>query len=195
MLAFLRGTIRAKLPHAVIVELHDVGYRVHIPAPLLERLTMGERVELYTREVVRDDSRECYGVSTPDALALFDALTTVSGVGPRTALGILSLGEPREIRAAIAREDAAYLSKVVGIGRKTAERVVVELKGKMAEELATLPATARGTGGASDGDVMDALVQLGYKAQEVRDVIRALPTTLATTEEKLKTALQELGRR
>lgn len=194
MLAFLRGTIRAKMHNSIIVELHDIGYRVQVPAPMRERLTVGERVEIYTREVIRDDSRECFGVSTPDALALFDALTSVSGVGPRTALGILSLGESGEIRAAIAREDAAYLSKVVGIGRKTAERVVVELKGKMSEELAMLPATGS-TGGASDGDVMDALVALGYKAQEVRDVIRTLPADLPTTEAKLKTALQTLGKR
>lgn len=182
----------ARIGSFIVVATGDVGYRVLVPAALRERLGVGEQVALWTYEAVRDERRELFGFSTADALALFEVLITVSGVGPKSAMGILGLGDPQEIRRAIAREDAVYLSKVVGVGRKTAERVVVELKGKMQEQLAVAPG---GTGDVSDGDVMDALVQLGYKAQEVRDVIRALPDTLSTTEEKLKTALQELGRR
>jgi Holliday junction DNA helicase RuvA len=190
MLAFLRGTIRSILPDSVVVELHDVGYRVFLPATLRERVRVGERVELYCHEVVREDRRELFGMGSADELALFHELLTVSGVGPKIALGLLGLGTPLEIRGAIAREDAAYLSKVIGIGRKTAERVVVELKGKMA---AYAEASAARQGGESD--VMDALVQLGYKIQEVREVIRKLPASAATTEEKLKIALQALGKR
>jgi len=193
MLAFLRGTIRTILPDSVVVELHDVGYRVFLPPPLRERLRVGERVELYTHEVVREDRRELFGMGSADELSLFHELLTVSGVGPKIALGLLGLGAPSEIRQAIAREDAPYLSKVVGIGRKTAERVVVELKGKM-QSYVTPEADGQRRAG-SEGDVMDALVQLGYKIQEVRDVIRKLPTSAATTEEKLKVALQALGKR
>ncbi|MBI4434917.1 Holliday junction branch migration protein RuvA [Candidatus Uhrbacteria bacterium] len=190
MLAFLRGTIRSILPDSVVVELHDVGYRVFLPPPLRERLRVGERVELYTHEVVREDRRELFGMGSADELSLFHDLLTVSGVGPKIALGLLGLGTPAEIRHAIAREDAVYLSKVIGIGRKTAERVVVELKGKMA---AYAEASAAKHGG--EDDVLDALVQLGYKIQEVRDVIRKLPVSAATTEQKLKVALQALGKR
>ncbi|MBI4143094.1 Holliday junction branch migration protein RuvA, partial [Candidatus Uhrbacteria bacterium] len=183
----------SKLRDSFIVELHDVGYRVLVPQPLLERLRIGERVELYTHEVVREDRRELFGMSTADELALFHDLIAVSGVGPKTALGILSLGAPSEIRSAIAREDAAYLSKVIGIGRKTAERVVVELKGKMQEHVADASVLTGERGG--EAEVLDALTQLGYKIQEVRDVIRKLPSSAGTTEEKLKVALQALGKR
>lgn len=190
MLAFLRGTIRTILPDSVVVELHDVGYRVFLPATFREQSRIGDHVELYTHEVVRDDRRELFGVSSADQLALFHDLINVSGVGPKTALGILSLGSPNEIRTAIAREDAVYLSKVVGIGRKTAERVVIDLKGKMASYAEAAEAKQDGA-----GDVMDALTQLGYKLNEVREVIRNLPTNATTTEEKLKVALQTLGKR
>lgn len=192
MLAFLRGTIRTILPDSVVVELHDVGYRVFLPATLREQSRVGDHVELYTHEVVRDDRRELFGVQNADQLALFHDLINVSGVGPKTALGILSLGSPNEIRTAIAREDATYLSKVIGIGRKTAERVVVELKGKMQERVADIGVLGSGGG---ETEILDALTQLGYKLNEVREVIRKLPTTATTTEEKLKVALQALGKR
>ena len=191
MFAFLRGTIRSILPDSVVVELHDIGYRVFLPPPLRERLRVGDRIELYTHEVVREDRRELFGMASADELALFHELLTVSGVGPKIALGTLGLGSPSEIRKAIAREDAVYLSKVVGIGRKTAERVVVELKRKMAAYGG--PSSPGGGGG--EGDIMDALTQLGYKIAEVREVIRTLPNAAATTEEKLKVALQALGKR
>ncbi|MDO8462851.1 MAG: Holliday junction branch migration protein RuvA [bacterium] len=190
MLAFLRGTIQAKLADSVIVELHDVGYRVLVPAPVRERMRVGDRVELYTHEVVREDRRELFGCTTQDALQLFLQLISVSGVGPKSALGILSLGEPQDIRDAIAREDVVYLSKVVGIGRKTAERVVIDLRGKMtvsSDALAGVSATG------TNGDVVSALEKLGYKAKEVRDIIRRIPHD-GTPEERLKAALQELGR-
>ena len=176
-----------------MVELHDIGYRVFVPLSLYERYVVGESVALSTHEVIRDDRRELFGMPSPEHLALFHQLITVSGVGPKIALGILSIGEPREIRAAIAREDAPYLSKVVGIGRKTAERVVVELKGKMAVEVASgLVGAPTST---MENDVFDALTSLGYKLQEVRDVIRQLPVGASTTEEKLKVALRALAKR
>ncbi|MDO8598942.1 MAG: Holliday junction branch migration protein RuvA, partial [bacterium] len=111
MLAFLRGTIRSILPDSVVVELHDVGYRVALPQSLRERLHVGDGIELYTHEVVREDRRELFGMSTADELTLFHELLTVSGVGPKIALAILALGNPTDIRQAIAREDAVYLSK------------------------------------------------------------------------------------
>jgi len=191
MLAFLRGVIQSILPDSIIVETHDVGYRVVVPQPLRERLRVGDRVELSTHEVIRDDRRELFGMASADELALFHDLIAVSGVGPKTALGILSLGSPQDIRIAIAHEDAAYLSKVIGIGRKTAERVVVELKGKMAVYGGASPLGSA----VGDGDVMDALVQLGYKIAEVREAIRSIPLSAQTTEEKLKVALQALGKR
>lgn len=193
MIAFLRGTIRTKLTDSVVVEVGDVGYRVFLPANFRERLRIGERVEISTHEVVRDDRRELFGMASADELALFHDLIGVSGVGPKTALGILSLGSPGEIRQAIAREDSVYLSKVIGIGRKTAERVVVELKRKMQDRVAELP--VGDGGGTTDGDIVDALVQLGYKMQEVREVIRKLPIGANTAEEKLKAALQAIGKR
>ena len=192
MLAFLRGAIRTILADSIIVELHDVGYRVMVPQSLRESAHIGERVELYCHEVVREDRRELFGMQSADELALFHDLIGVSGVGPKTALGILSLGSPEDIRQAIAREDAMYLSKVIGVGRKTAERVVVELKRKMQDRGASAPFGARGV---SEGDVVDALTSLGYKLHEVREVIRGIPATAVTTEEKLKVALQALGKR
>ncbi|MBI4433984.1 Holliday junction branch migration protein RuvA [Candidatus Uhrbacteria bacterium] len=192
MIAFLRGTIRAVLSDSVIIEVADLGYRVCVPPTLRERLHVGEQVELYTHEVIRDDRRELFGVASEDALGLFHDLIGVSGVGPKSAIGILALGAPANICTAIAREDVAYLSKVVGIGRKTAERVVLDLKGKMQERIALLPYAG---GGHSDdhGDLLEALAQLGYKLQEVREVIRKIPADAVTTEAKLKVALRALA--
>ncbi|MDO8425544.1 MAG: Holliday junction branch migration protein RuvA [bacterium] len=190
MLAYLRGTVMAKAGNGVVVAVGDVGYRVFVVAPLRDQLQVGDAVALWTYEVVRDERRELFGFPTADTLALFEQLITVSGVGPKSALGILALGDPQEIRDAIAREDAVYLSKVVGVGRKTAERVIVELKGKM-QELA--PSVLPGVSHTTDGDILVALEQLGYKAREVRDVLRSLPPS-GTSEEKLKAALQALGR-
>lgn len=189
MLAFLQGTVMAHVGNAVVVRVGDLGYRVLVSAPLRERLRVGAHAALFTYEAVRDDRRELFGFTTADALALFEQLITVSGVGPKSALGILALGEPQEIRNAIAREDAVYLSKVVGVGRKTAERVTIELRDKMI----VAPDAFTQAPMASDGDILTALEQLGYKAREVRDVLRTLPQD-GTSEEKLRAALQALGR-
>jgi holliday junction DNA helicase RuvA len=192
MIAFLRGTIRSKTSHGLVVEVRDVGYVVRVPAPLQDQCSLGETIELHTHEVIRDTHRECFGVSTPHELALLQALMGVSGVGPKSALGILSLGSPQEIEQAIANEDAVYLSKVVGVGRKTAERVVVELKAKMQER--TFATASSESHGMVDGEVMEALVQLGYKVNEVRDAIRTLPKETSSTEDRLKAALQTLAK-
>ncbi|MBI2483341.1 Holliday junction branch migration protein RuvA [Candidatus Uhrbacteria bacterium] len=194
MLAFLRGTIRATFSDSVIVEVANLGYRVHLPSTLRERLRVGESVEFYTHEVIRDDRRELFGVASDDALGLFHDLIGVSGVGPKSAIGMLALGSPGEIRRAIAREDVAYLSKVVGIGRKTAERVVLDLKGKMQERIALAPVTDDGAPADDHEDLLAALAQLGYKVQEIREVIRKMPEEATTTEAKLKVALRALAR-
>ncbi|MBI4276738.1 Holliday junction branch migration protein RuvA [Candidatus Uhrbacteria bacterium] len=166
MIAALQGLVQTRGKNFLVLDVHGVGYRVFVPPSLLVTTKDGATLTLWTHTHVREEALELYGFAESDALALFEQLLGVSGVGPKTALGVLSIASPREIRQAIASGDASVLTKVSGIGKKTAERIVVELKEK--------------TGLADGGDVgevgeaIDALVGLGYSEQQARDAVRAV---------------------
>lgn len=186
MIAFLRGTLLQRTTDSIILDVNGVGYRVRVPTTTLSSLgDLGTPAELYTHLHVREDDLSLFGFATQDELDLFEMLLSVSGIGPKVALGILSSAPPNEIRAAIAQGNLEILSGIKGIGKKTAQRLVLELKGKieLGEEISELSPL--------DGEVAATLINLGYSAAEAQRAARAAPGV--TLEDKLRAALQYLG--
>jgi Holliday junction DNA helicase RuvA len=186
MIAYLRGTLLERAADSVIVDVNGVGYRARVPASTLERLgDVGTPIALHIHTHVREDDLALFGFATADELDLFEMLLSVSGIGPKVALGILSSAAPNEIRSAIAQGNLEILSSIRGIGKKTAQRLVLELKGKveLEEEITELSPL--------DGEVAATLINLGYSAAEAQRAARGAPGK--TLEDKLRAALQSLG--
>jgi holliday junction DNA helicase RuvA len=188
MIGKLRGRFEGKATDgAALIEVGGVSYVVHATLFCLETLASHKgEVEVYTHMAVREDGMDLYGFPSPEDLSFFRMLLSVSGIGPKTALGVLNLADSRTLKNAIATGDTTYLTRVFGIGKKSAERIVVELKDKLAKE---------GYGGkatAEDGDVLDALTALGYSADEARTALKAAAGEEGQGE-RLRKALQILG--
>lgn len=187
MIASLRGRVLARGADHVVVDVAGVGYKVFVP-----RHSPGDEVALHTHQVVREDGHFLFGFESRDELALFELLIGVSGVGPRSALAILASARPADVAAAIAAGDAAALAKAPGVGKKTAARLIVDLRGKVAK---IAPAASDGALPAED-EALAALVALGFGASEAVAALRgAPPAGTATAEERLAAALRFVGRR
>jgi Holliday junction DNA helicase RuvA len=190
MIGRLTGTLAQKAPPQVLIDVHGVGYELDVPMSTFYNLpTLGERVTLLTHFVVREDAQLLFGFLQPDERATFRQLIRISGVGPRTALAILSGLSVAELAQAIARQESGRLVKVPGIGKKTAERLLLELKGKLAPEL------VGGDTVASDaqGDIVQALLALGYNDREAAAALKSLPVDV-TVSDGIKLALKSLSR-
>jgi Holliday junction DNA helicase RuvA len=195
MIASLRGTLLfVGLDHAVI-ETGGVGFQVFAPRPVLGGLgEPGTEVLLYTHLHIREDLLQLYGFASQDQRHLFETLLGVSGIGPKVALSLLSSAAPDELRLAIGAGDTARLSRVPGIGKKTAERLVLELKGKIG--IKGLPALAAATPAlaAANAELSDMLMSLGFSAAEAAAAITALPADAPPDlEERLRLALRYFG--
>jgi len=191
VIASLRGQLKAIREGALIVDVGGVGYLVHVPGSLLsEGLATGQVIELHTHTHVRENELALYGFRTPEELDLFLLLIKVNGIGPRTALAILSTLAPETLRGAIARGDAQALMHIPGIGRKTAERLVVDLKDKVGVAGAVLTAAAPTP---VDVDVINALTALGYSLAEAQAAVAALPKEAKDLDRRILAALQFLG--
>ena len=192
MIGRLTGRLAAKTPPQVLLDVGGVGYEVDVPMSTFFNLpALGEPVVLLTHLVVREDAHLLYGFLTEGERGTFRELVKISGVGPRTALAILSGLSVAELAAAVGRQDSARLVKVPGIGKKTAERLLLELKGKLGPELA-LPAGATALSDAQ-ADIAQALQALGYNEREAQAAIRALPADVGVAE-GIKQALKALNR-
>ncbi len=191
MIGKLTGTLAAKNPPEVLMDCGGVGYEVLVPMSTFYNLpALGERVALLTHLIVREDAHLLYGFATQDERAGFKQLVKISGVGPRTALSILSGMSVADIAQAVAKQDAARLTKIPGIGKKTAERLLLELKGKLGDALAT--------GGVSvsndnQSDILQALVALGYSDRDAGLALKALPSDVGVSE-GIKLALKALAK-
>src|SRR2546426_4925972 len=187
VIAAIRGRVIARGTDHVVVETSGVGYKVFVPRP-----PGRDDVLLHTHQVVREDDEALYGFETREELALFEMLISVSGVGPKAGLAILSVARPAEIAGAIASGDTAVLARAPGVGKKTAERLIVDLKGKIGR-VAGLPVT--GATLTTEDDAHAALVALGYTTSEAATALRNAPAEgSATTEERLAAALRVTGR-
>lgn len=196
MIASLRGTLIHIGSDHLVVEAAGVGYLVYAPRTVLGAIgSPGEPVFLYTVLIVREDAMTLYGFATVEQRQLFESFLGVSGVGPRVALSLLSAGATDELRSAIAHGDTARLARVPGIGKKTADRLVLELKGKL--DFKGLPAPAPGTPPAAiavNNELAELLVSLGYSAPEAAAAIAALPADAPPDlEERLRLALRYFG--
>ncbi len=196
MIALLDGVVGAVFADSLILEVSGVGYRVFAAPSVLTTASAGERLRLFTHHVVREDLQALYGFRTPEDLGFFGLLLTVTGVGPKVALGIVGSRPVGDLQLAILSDDLALLTAVPGVGKKLAARVVLELKEKVAA--AGVAAGAAGGGGpAGESEVMAALLALGYSAGEARQASREALSDLAVgpgLEERVKAALRTLVR-
>jgi len=178
MIGRIAGKLLEKRPPQIVVDVRGVGYEIDVPMSTFYNLpATGEDVNLYTHLVVREDAHQLYGFATEPERNAFRQLLKISGVGARTALSVLSGLSVSDLREAVSTQDAGRLTKVPGIGKKTAERLLLELRDKLD---AALPATAKGDGQA--GDVTNALIALGYNEKEAAWAMKQLPGGLPVAE-------------
>lgn len=185
MIGYLEGTVCAIREDHCVLNVQGVGYNVSTKRDVLGRLSFGGTTSLWIYTAVRETAIDLYGFEDERDLAIFELLLTVSGIGPRSALNILDVAGVDTLRNAIALEKAEYLTTVSGIGKKTAEKIIVELKGKVLPG-DTLPQLG-------DSEALEALKALGYSAQEAREALRGVPTTIQSTNDRLREALKHMN--
>ncbi len=188
MISSLSGTVRYKDMHSLIVDVGGVGYKVHTPTDLTLDADIGNSIFLWTHQVVRENSLDLFGFSDKEHLDVFELLITISGIGPRTALGILNVATPVMLRQAVSSGDTSYLTRVSGIGKKNAEKIVIELRDKLAlkenESVGDLRA---------ESDALEALVSLGYTEKDARDALKEISQEIEGASERVKHALKVLA--
>ena len=192
MIGRLSGTLVEKNPPEVLVDCQGVGYEVQVPMSTFYNLpAVGEKVVLLTQFIVREDAQLLYGFGTAQERGTFRELIKISGVGPRTALSILSGMGVNELAQAISLQEAGRLVKVPGIGKKTAERLLLELKGKIGADLPLVAGTAVAQN-EQQHDILQALVALGYSEREAAAAVKKLPADVGVSE-GIKLALKALA--
>ena len=180
MIGKLTGTLLEKNPPEVLVDCAGVGYEVQVPMSTFYNLpALGERVSLLTQFIVREDAQLLYGFATAPERAAFRLLIKISGVGPRMALGILSGMGVDDLAQAITLQEAGRLVKVPGIGKKTAERLLLELKGKLGADMGSVPLQ---TSSAAQADILQALLALGYSDKDAATALKALPADVGVSD-------------
>lgn len=189
MIGSLTGTLRAVGEDAVLLEVGGVGYEIAVLPSLRTEATVGASVTLRTHLHVREDSLALYGFTEQYELSFFLMLIDVPGVGPRSAMSILAAAPPEMLARAVRSGEVGVLTKVSGIGRKTAERIVTELRSRLEREY---PADAE-EGSMPHGDVVEALIALGFARSQAREAARTVPKDIASLEEALRLALQHAG--
>ena len=190
MIGKLTGTLSDKNPPQVLVDCNGVGYEVHVPMSTFYNLPeQGAKVSLLTHFVVREDAQILYGFATSPEREAFRQLIKISGVGPRTALSVLSGMSVGELAQAVMLQEAGRLVKVPGIGKKTAERLLLELKGKLAPDIGASASVAN----AAQADILQALLALGYSDKEAAAALKALPAEVGVSE-GIKLALRALAK-
>jgi Holliday junction DNA helicase RuvA len=190
MIGRITGTLAEKSPPQLLIDVNGVGYEVDVPMSSFYNLPpLGERVTLLTHFVVREDAQVLFGFLTHDERATFRLLVKISGVGPRTALSILSGLSVNELAQAVSLQEAGRLVKVPGIGKKTAERLLLELKGKLGDAIAA-PASVASS---AQGDILQALLALGYSDREAAAALKGLPAEVGVSD-GIKHALRQLAK-
>ena len=200
MIGYVRGVVTHIFKDACYVDVHGVGYRVYVPTTTRQLLVEGEESTLFTYLNVREDAMQLYGFSTEDEYELFILLISVSGIGPKVGLGILSGMTPEAFKLAILNGQVAQLTKLPGIGKKSAERLVLELKDKLAKMTTISVNTVAAvqpigiTVGGPAGEAIDGLVALGYAQNEVETIVERLDDGTRDVPALIKAALAEIGK-
>ncbi len=185
MIGSLRGQVLEVGIQDCLLEVLGVGYRVVVPTGTASALRTDETTFLYIHEVIREDVHDLYGFLDLGTLRVFRKLLTVNGVGPKVAMTIMGIGDASVIQDAIMRGDVEALTSVPGVGKKTAQKIVLELKGQLVE-VAEAPT--------EDREVVEALVALGYAAADAREAVKDLPETAKSTGDRVREALKRLSR-
>jgi Holliday junction DNA helicase RuvA len=186
MIRHIRGVLLASETGSVIIEAGGLGYEVRLATNAAVTASLGSEVALHTYHVVREDTEELYGFVTVREREMFELLIGLSGIGPKSAIGIMSQADVRLIEEAASRGDATYLSKLSGIGRKSAEKIVLGLKDKVTASVGPQASS-------EDNDLIDALLALGYTNEEALRVMRDMPLEVTSTKDRIKEALKMLG--
>jgi Holliday junction DNA helicase RuvA len=188
MIGTISGTVRHKDLHTLIVDVGGVGYKISTTTDALFEAVLGEAILLWTYLSVRETSLDLFGFVDKDTLDIFELLIGLSGIGPKTALGILSVATPATLRQAVANEDSSYLTKVSGIGKKNAEKIVLGLRDKLVTTVAD-----KSTGMRAESDIMEALLSLGYAERDIRSALKKMPKEIEGPAERVKHALKLLS--
>lgn len=180
MIMRLHGTVIDSGLDWMLVDVQGVGYRIGVALAFVSQVQEGQTVTVWTHEVMRDEVRHLFGFADRDTLELFWKLIAVNGVGPKVAQKILGASSPAEIRQQVTDGSVDFLTRIPGVGKKTAQKIILELRGSLVPEPEEVSA---------DQEVLDALVSLGYALQEARAMAQGLPTDLVTMEQKIKAIL------
>ncbi len=191
MIAYIEGEIIYGTDKFLIINTGNIGYKVFVSPEIILSYKPGERASLFTYTAVRENSLDLFGFKNVEELSFFELLLDVSGIGPRSALAIISLAPVETIKRAIATGDVGYLNKVSGIGKKTAEKIIIELRDKLKfyKEGDDTPGTLR-----EEGDILEALKSLGYSQNEARDAMKQVSSSIEGTNGRIKEALRILGK-
>lgn len=179
MIAHVSGVVAEKFGNAVIVDVSGIGYEVQVAAGDFDAALLGEDVKFHTYHHIREQSQELFGFSSLSAKKLFELLITVQGVGPKAALAILSLGESEQVRNAIANSDSAYITQASGVGKRIAERVVVDLSDKVGLAI-QLTRKIGSSGLIVNDEALEALIALGYTLADATKALENVPSDLST---------------
>lgn len=200
VISFLNGTIELRGEKFVVITVTGIGYKVFVGPETLHTISkktaednpeQRRQIKLWTHQYVREDALELYGFLHFAELELFETLIGISGIGPKGALGVLAVAPVDTLKKAIASGDTSYLTRVSGIGKKTAEKIILELRDKMAGSgISRMEAPEL----KEEADALDALTQLGYSPREARDALQQIPKEIEGAEKRIKAALKKIGR-
>ena len=191
MIAHIAGKVAEKYLNSVVVDVHGIGYEIFVSAPDFDQIKVGDEKKFYTHHSIRENGEDLYGFTSLTAKKLFELLISVNGVGPKAGLAILSLAAPEEVRNAIANADIKFVSSASGVGKKSAERVIVDLRDKVGVP-SHVGATEilKNTAPEENDEALDALIALGFPLKEATAALSGVDKTLSV-EERIKVALKQ----
>src|SRR3989339_135964 len=189
MIAYLRGKIQNKQKNYIILNVRDIGYLVFVSETIFVDLEIGQEIELYIHQHIREDAHTLYGFKSLEQLEMFELLLTISGIGPKSALAVIGIASVDDIKDSISRGDSSLLIKVSGIGKKTAERVVLDLRDKVGY-LAVSGVAGTTCDISSSRDEIDALIALGYSLQQAREALQKVDSQITDSGERIREALK-----
>ena len=190
MISFIKGNIIIRQERYLVIDIGSLGYQVACTTQTLDKLRDQNEVSLFTHTHVREDALELYGFITWEEMEFFEKLIEISGVGPKSALAVMSIAPLEDIKKAVVHGDPAILQRVTGIGKKTAERIIVELKEKIKF---SSPLDANAFSSLGDSQLIEGLQSLGYKEREIRQILPHIPIDVTDLGERIKEALKLLS--
>ena len=194
MYSYIKGTVEEINLDYIVIDNNNIGYKINVSSNTIKDLHLGNMAKIYTKLIVREDDMSLCGFATKEEMKMFELLTSVSKIGPKVGLSILSFASPGQLGAYILSEDVAKLSKAPGVGKKTAERIVLELKDKVDKDMAEFEATLfnQAPTGLELDEALEALLALGYSSTEAKEAVQKFKKDGLKTEDLIKKSLTYL---